>query len=139
MMKHEFEKRVGVVISDSSYAIIEKVYTWHPAISNTEGKDQIATLYKLGGMPMINSMVETAEIMQDLDKERQRARIRLERINRRIDLVEAGFLTEEQCRKDANWMFEKSETPEEWGYARAFLATKYGEELASKIIEEVEK
>lgn len=139
MMKHEFEERVGGTISDNSYAIIEKVYTWHPAISDTDGKDQIATLYKLGGMPMINSMVEAAEIMQDLDRERQQARIRLENVNRRIDLVEAGFLTEEQCRKDANRMFEKSETPEEWGYARTFLATKYGEELASEIIEEVEK
>lgn len=36
-------------------------------------------------------------------------------------------------------MFDKSNTPEEWGYARMFLATKYGEELVSEIIEEVEK
>ena len=53
--------------------------------------------------------------------------------------ISAGDLTEELCRRDAVGMFDKSNSPKEWGYARMFLATKYGEELASKIIEEVEK
>ena len=55
MMKHEFEERVGVEISDREYELIETVYTWHPAISEAGGKDQIATLYKTGGMPLIKS------------------------------------------------------------------------------------
>ena len=138
MTKQEFEERVGAEISDSEYKVIETVYTWHPAISEVGGKDQIATLYKTGGMPLIKSMLEAASIMMDLEKERQQAMRRLEEILKRIKAVTAGDLTEEQCRKDANRMFEKSETPDEWGYARAFLATKYGEELASEIIEEVE-
>ena len=77
--------------------------------------------------------------MMDLDKERQQAMRRMEEIRRRIETVASGDLTEEQCRRDAVGMFDKSNTPEEWGYARMFLATKYGEELASEIIEEVEK
>lgn len=139
MMKHEFEERAGVEISDQDYKIVETVYTWHPAIIEVGGKDQIVTLYKNGGMPLIKSMMEAANIMMDLEKERQQAMSRLEKINRRIKVVTEGNLTEEQCRRDAVEMFDKSNSPEEWGYARMFLATKYGEELASEIIEEVEK
>ena len=133
MMKHEFEERVGGEISDRNYKIIETVYTWHPAINEVGGKDQIATLYETGGMPLIKSMLEAANIMME------QARRRLEKINSRIKVVVGGDLTEEQCRRDAVEMFDKSNSPEEWGYARMFLATKYGEELASEIIEEVEK
>ncbi len=139
MMKHEFEERFGSEISDQNYKIIETVYTWHPAIKGVGGKDQIATLYKTGGMPLIKGMLETANIMMDLDKERRQAMRHMEEIRRRIETVASGDLTAEQCRRDANRMFEKSETLEEWEYARTFLATKYGEELASEIIEEVEK
>lgn len=115
------------------------MYTWHPAINEVGGKDQIATLYETGGMPLIKSMLEAANIMMDLDKERRKAMRRMEEIRRRIETVASGDLTEEQCRRDAVGMFDKSNSPEEWGYARMFLATKYGEELASEIIEEVEK
>lgn len=65
MMKHEFEERVGGEISDQNYEIIETVYTWHPAINEVGGKDQIATLYETGGMPLIKSMLEAANIMMD--------------------------------------------------------------------------
>ena len=139
MMKHEFEKRFGSEISDQNYKIIETVYTWHPAIKGVGGKDQIATLYKTGDMPLIKGMLETANIMMDLNKESLQAKRHMDEIRRRIETVASGDLTEEQCRRDAVGMFDKSNTPEEWGYARMFLATKYGEELASEIIKEVEK
>lgn len=138
MMKDEFEKLIGKTVSDCDYSIIEKVYTWHPAIDEAKGKDQIAALYETGGMPLIKSMLETANIMMNLEKERQEAMRRLEKINSRIKVVTGGNLTEEQCRRDAVEMYDKSNSPEEWGYARMFLVTKYGEELASEIIEEVE-
>lgn len=138
MMKDEFEKLIGKTVSDCDYSIIEKVYTWHPAIDEAKGKDQIATLYETGGMPLIKSMLEAANIMMNLEKERQEAMRRLEKINSRIKVVTGGNLTEEQCRRDAVEMYDKSNSPEEWGYARMFLATKYGEKLVSEIIEEVE-
>lgn len=139
MMKHEFEKRVGVEISDQSYKIIETVYNWHPAINEVGGKDQIAALYDTGGMPLIKSMLEVSHIMMELERERQQAMRHMEEIKRRIKVVTSGDLTEERCRRDATEMFDKSDGLEEWGYARKFLVTKYGEELASEIIEEVEK
>ena len=74
------------------------MYTWHPAINEVGGEDQTATLYETGGMPLIKSMLEAANIMMDLDKERRKAMRRMEEIRRRIETVASGDLTEEQCR-----------------------------------------
>lgn len=137
MTKKEFEERVGVVVSSKDYRIIEQVYTYHPAISETGGKHEIATLYETGGMPLIKSMVEAAKIMEGLEKERDQARATLERVNARIAQVANGYLEEERCRKDAESLFVKSENPKEWELARAFLISKYGVSIAEKIAEEV--
>ena len=45
MTKQEFQKRIGAEISQKDYSIVEHVYTWHPSISEVEGKEQIAELY----------------------------------------------------------------------------------------------
>lgn len=67
MTKQEFEERIDGTVSEKNYSIIEKVYTFHPAISNTEGKDQIAQIYKIGGMSIIRDMVKTAEVAAELE------------------------------------------------------------------------
>lgn len=138
MTKHEFEIRSGQEVTDDDYEIIEKVYTWHPVISETEGKEQIVTLYKTGGMPLINSMMEAASLMMDLEKEKNQAMGRLRKIHNRIRMMKKGNIAEERCRREAREMFDKSNDPTEWGYAKIILAAKYGEELASEIIKEVE-
>lgn len=56
MMKHEFEERIGAELTPEQYEIVERVYTWHPAIPNVGGKDKLAELYKLGGMDLIEDM-----------------------------------------------------------------------------------
>lgn len=38
MTKQEFEKKIGAEISQKDYSIVEHVYTWHPSISEVEGK-----------------------------------------------------------------------------------------------------
>ena len=38
MTKQEFQKRIGAEISQKDYSIVEHVYTWHPSISEVEGK-----------------------------------------------------------------------------------------------------
>ena len=138
MMKHEFEERVGVEISDREYELIETVYTWHPAISEVGGKDQIATLYKTGGMPLIKSMLEAASIMMDLEKERQQAMRRLEEILKRIKAVTAGDLTEELCRRDAKSLWKKCKGTKEWDIAVSFLEEKYGKGLTEDVVKEAE-
>lgn len=138
MMKREFEERVGVEISDKDYEIVQQVYTYHPAIGNAEGKDQIATLFKIGGMPLIYDMLEVADAMCELAEERSKVLRRLEEINERTALVKKGDLTNERCRKDARELFIRAETSNEWELGIAFLGHKYGEKIAKKIAKEVE-
>lgn len=47
MTKQEFQKRIGAEISQKDYSIVEHVYTWHPSISEVEGKEQIAELREM--------------------------------------------------------------------------------------------
>lgn len=60
MMKCEFEKLIGKEVSCEDYGIIDYVYTWHPVISNTNGKQQMADIYKIGGMLLIKDMHASA-------------------------------------------------------------------------------
>ena len=61
MMKNEFEARIGSEISAYDYTVIEYVYTNHPSIDDIDGKDQIANIYRIGGMRIIRDMYETAK------------------------------------------------------------------------------
>lgn len=45
MTKQEFQKRIGAEISQKDYSIVEHVYTWHPSISEVEGKEQMGWTY----------------------------------------------------------------------------------------------
>lgn len=138
MMKHEFEKRIGNEISDKVYETVELVYNWHPAIDAIKGKDQMATIYKTGGVTLINEMVETARMMESLDGERRALVLKMEELGRREELIARGDLSEERCRSDVERMLDESESPEQWYLAKAFLKSKYGEELTYRIIKEVE-
>ena len=51
------------------YEIIEKVYNWHPAIDNVNGKQQIASLYDIGGMMIIMDMLPRAEQVLQLHEQ----------------------------------------------------------------------
>lgn len=70
-MKSEFEARIGKTVSQEEYEVIDKVYTFHPAFSETKGKDEIAELYNKFGFSVIQSMVPVADAEAFLDgKER---------------------------------------------------------------------
>lgn len=52
--------------------LIDYVYTYHPSISNVDGKSQIAYLYVVFGMRLILDMRNTAHMMEDYEiKERK--------------------------------------------------------------------
>ncbi len=137
MMKEEFEGLIGREVSSKEYSEIEFVYTWHPAISETEGKKQIAMLYETFGMTVIRNMTETAAIMQDLDKERREAVRVLEQINKRIGLVHKGNLVHEKCRKECDVLFEKSADQKEWSRVKSYLEEKYGKYTVDEVVEEL--
>lgn len=81
MTKQEFEERINATISPLDYSVIEYVYMFHPAISETNGKNQIAKIYEIGGMRLIKDMVSTAKTGDRLDSEIMKAKARLDYLN----------------------------------------------------------
>jgi len=64
----EFESRLGKDVTPAEFEKIEYVYTFHPSISETEGKDQIVALFKIGGMRIIEDMTPTADEADQLEE-----------------------------------------------------------------------
>lgn len=67
MTKIEFENS-GATISDSDFEVLNFVYTFHPAISEVKGKEQIAHLYATLGMRVILDMVNTATQAKEIEE-----------------------------------------------------------------------
>ena len=134
MTKQEFEKIIGEEISQEDYSIVDHVYTWHPSISNVEGKDEIADLYKKFGMPIIKNMTEVANYMESLDKELRQARRVIEEIKDRTCKVANGDTELERCIADAKSLFPKISNRNEWGSMYACLRERYGAEQATEAI-----
>lgn len=88
MTKDEFEKRVGLRIPQDDYEIIEKVYTYHPAIREIEGKEDIAAIFNLHcGMRIIRDMLPTAEKMMNLEKSLAESTERIREEKERADHI----------------------------------------------------
>lgn len=134
MMKDEFEKLIGKTVSDCDYSIIEKVYTWHPAIDEAKGKDQIATLYETVGMPLIKSMLEAANYAETLDRAMTQAQRQVEELRKRIIRVAKGDLVVEQCITEAKKLFETVNNSHEWDVAVSYLKKRYGADAADEAI-----
>lgn len=137
MMKHEFEKLIEREVSEDEYSMINRVYTYHPAISETEGKKQIADIYNAGGMSTIRSMVETADIMFALEEELSNARMIFERVKTRIQNVKENGIEYEQCRRDTLAAFDRSVSPQEWDFSKKLLADRYGSKMVEQVNEEL--
>lgn len=137
MMKHEFEKLIEREVSEDEYSMINRVYTYHPAISETEGKKQIADIYNAGGMSTIRSMVETADIMLALEEELSNARMIFERVKTRIQNVKENGIEYEQCRRDMLAAFDRSVSPQEWDFSKKLLADRYGSKKVEQVNEEL--
>ena len=95
MMKHEFEKKLGKPVTRKEYKDIEFVYTFHPSVSNTGGKTQIAELYKIGGIRLIRDMIPTARKAQELENKIITANVNLMKLKRQFEMLENGEESEE--------------------------------------------
>ncbi|MBQ6503200.1 MAG: hypothetical protein IJI57_04735 [Flexilinea sp.] len=106
MMKSEFEKLLGFEVANSDYKLIDYVYTWHPCISDTEGKKQITDLYRIGGMSIIKSMVEVAKKVQIIESKMNILRIEMRKLETERENLRAGKwdveLTESERRGGMN-------------------------------------
>lgn len=90
MMKHEFEEKLGNQVTEKEYKDIEFVYTFHPSVSNTEGKKQIAELYKIGGIRLIRDMIPTAKKAQILEEKIITANTDLMKLKRQFEMLANG-------------------------------------------------
>ncbi len=96
MYKQEFEARledmVGHVmrVSDEDYDVIEKVYTFHPSISETDGKNQIARLYLEYGMSIIRDMEPRAALMEKKEEELRDVQARTRQLQIEIEEIRQG-------------------------------------------------
>ena len=90
MIKEEFEKMIREPINDYDYRDVELVYMWHPSISETNGKEQMVFLYKEFGMPLIREMTKNASIMHDLCKEKECLMVKINEIDKKIELIKNG-------------------------------------------------
>lgn len=73
MMREEFIRELQHIRGDATitaedYAIVEYVYTWHPAIMDVGGKRQIAEIYAHGGMLVIRDMLPRAKKAEEYDR-----------------------------------------------------------------------
>ena len=78
MTKDEFIQLTDAKVSEQDWDIINVVYTFHPSISETEGKKQIAYLYSNFGMRIIRDMEATARRAAYLEAGIQKARNNLD-------------------------------------------------------------
>lgn len=69
LKKLSFSANPVVSLSDEDYAVIEFVYTWHPSISETNGKKEIALLYAMFGMRIIYDMLPSARRAEQFEKD----------------------------------------------------------------------
>jgi hypothetical protein len=80
MTKQEFKALTNREFTDKEYEAIETVYTFHPAISETEGKKQIASLYDTFGFRIIADMLPTAIKAKELEEQIARKKHELEEL-----------------------------------------------------------
>lgn len=90
MQKQEFEELIGRDVSDGDYAVIERVYQWHPVISNTSGKEEVAELYKSFGMVIFYDMLPRADKAFGLENQLYRAKAEVERIRAEMEELSRG-------------------------------------------------
>lgn len=67
MMREEFVKLVKCEVTQAQYDVVEIVYAFHPSISNTKGKEQVAYLFVNFGMRVFLDMLPTAKQAQELE------------------------------------------------------------------------
>lgn len=76
--------------TDEEYKLIEYVYTFHPAISETEGKKQIAYLYMNFGMSIIRDMKARAELMEQKEYQIRLTKATLKKLQEQIEEIREG-------------------------------------------------
>lgn len=94
MSKEEFRDMVGLEVSEEDYAIIEKVYLFHPAVNEVSGKEEVAELYKSYGMVVFYDMLPRAERNRELERQLRQAQAEADRIKQEMEELHQGVRVE---------------------------------------------
>lgn len=132
MMKDEFEKISGIEVSVEDYKEIEFVYMFHPAISDTKGKIQIAEIYKNGGMLVIRAMKDMAERGKDIDHEIGRLEKELAFQKKRYEMLKSGDDKLERCLDATEKIFDSSNSEAEYNEICAGLVNDFPLDMIQK-------
>ena len=98
MIKEEFRDLVGLEVSDEDYAVIEKVFQFHPSISEVSGKEEVAKLYKSFGMSVFYDMLPRAEKNCELVRQLRQAQAEADHIKQEMEkLTHGGILGREEA------------------------------------------
>ena len=85
MTKQEFKALAKRDFTDVECTAIETVYTFHPSISETEGKKQIASLYDAYGIRIITDMLPTATKAREYEEHIAQKRHELESLQEEFE------------------------------------------------------
>jgi hypothetical protein len=77
-------------LSTADYPVVELVYTYHPAISDTRGKEEIAALFVVGGIAVIYDMLPRAELARDLTTERDILASKMQSVVDQYEMLKKG-------------------------------------------------
>ena len=91
MMKHEFENLAKTTVNDADYEIIEKVYAFHPAIPDVDGKKVIITLWNIGGIGLMFDMYDTAQHAASLEHQIQAAKMEVSAAESKLRAAQRDF------------------------------------------------
>lgn len=78
-------------LSVEDFSVINTVYTFHPAINNVSGKDQIADLYVYYGFSVIVDMLFRADEVKRLEEGIRDANASIDGFRKRLVLVAEGL------------------------------------------------
>ena len=101
MTKNEFMSRITLLgsekpVTDDEFKIIDFVYTFHPAISETEGKEQVAWLFINLGMRVFNDMTETAKRAEEIETKISSLKGEMESYKAEYSQLKRGFIFPEK-------------------------------------------
>jgi hypothetical protein len=84
MNREEWIENTGYQPTQEEWEVIQAVYTFHPSISNANGKREIALIYRTCGMGIIFDMLGTAKTCQRLEMEADSADRDADRLSREL-------------------------------------------------------
>lgn len=90
MRKEEFEALTGTEIPEKEYEVIEYVYQFHPVVSETSGKEEVAELWKSFGTSIFYDMLPRARAAEKIESEIRATRMHLEALLDQYNELKCG-------------------------------------------------